>query len=480
MARGQNLEFVATLQDNFTSKWRGVNKNATDGLKRFGKVAALSFTAAAAATTAFVNKYQKVADRIAKSAASVDLSVETYHALGQAFKEGGGNAQQFSRAMQRFTRSAGEAVQGTGEGASAFRELGVSVFDAEGNVRSTEDVLRSATTAISQMDSQSQKAAAAADLFGRNWAPVLATFKDGGVAIDQATASMQLLGAEITAEDTSRLEKWGDEWARVGVTFEALGVRLASTIAEALDFLPKSVQILTTTMSNVGKRSGEIWDAAKGLFTGGTEDFFDRAKQAGADAVKLVGEEFQAAGDQVTLYYSNLEKAADKYQKKLDELTNKLNDSDQAMQVWQSSLSEGSKDSLNVTSKNISKLGGVLGNFAEHSNTAAKGQIVASTAAGISRQFADLPIWLAIPNAIFLAANAVKQLQSVGTQQLAGFQGSGAQTESGIQQIANEQASPLDVTIQLGTGQVTVGDVQQLGDGLAKYARFGRPVQSLV
>jgi hypothetical protein len=97
--------------------------------------------ALAGVATALVDRSISAANAIGKTADTIGVGVEALQELRFAAKASSIEQQTLDMALQRFTRRAAEAAQGTGEAKDALARWGVALRDQDGHLRSSEDLL---------------------------------------------------------------------------------------------------------------------------------------------------------------------------------------------------------------------------------------------------------------------------------------------------------------------------------------------------
>ena len=138
----------------------------------------------------FVDAIEKAADR-------AGIGAEKLQELRFAADQMGISTQQLDDGMRRFTRRLGVALEG-GSFAKDFANLGVSIRDASGNARSSEAVFDDVARAMKKVETQAQRSAAAAQLFGDDTGPQLSLLmKDGLVALDAFAERAHSMGLVI-------------------------------------------------------------------------------------------------------------------------------------------------------------------------------------------------------------------------------------------------------------------------------------------
>lgn len=162
------------------------------------------------ASTEMVQTWEGMAD-------AVDVSVET-----------------MSGAMSRLKKSMDSAKDGSGNTASAFKQLGVSVKDSHGNLRSASDVMYEVFDALRDMSNETEKDALAMQIFGKS-ADQLAGAIDGGKdAYNEWNEKLRESGAILNGEAMSALQEYNDALDQARVNVEASKNAFGAVIAEAL------------------------------------------------------------------------------------------------------------------------------------------------------------------------------------------------------------------------------------------------------
>ena len=179
VGRSTGLDQVARNARVVGRRFNAVGREAGQLVKRIGLIG----LAAGAAGLAFGQKYANAADQIAKTSARVGLGAEELQRLRHAFDIGGVSADKTDKALLYFTRSIGDAADGTGESVKIFEAMGISLKDAQGQLRPMRDLLDEVSVAFQNQESVEKKGIAAQYLFGRAGQLMLNTLSDGPDAI---------------------------------------------------------------------------------------------------------------------------------------------------------------------------------------------------------------------------------------------------------------------------------------------------------
>ncbi|MGN0134729.1 MAG: hypothetical protein ACI4AO_08375, partial [Anaerotignum sp.] len=70
--------------------------------------------------------------------------------------------------MSKLTKSMATASKGTGDAANAFKSLGVGILNADGSLRSNDDVFAEVIEKLGQMENETQRDAYAMQIFGKS------------------------------------------------------------------------------------------------------------------------------------------------------------------------------------------------------------------------------------------------------------------------------------------------------------------------
>jgi hypothetical protein len=259
MARKPRAEFEITAQDKSAAELRQAEKRLqaiAGNVKSFG----LAAGAAMAGLGVAVVKITSDIDKLAKTAKSANVGVETFQAWEFAANQSGVATEQFRAALTRANTAIGQAAAGTGPAARAFADLGISVRDVSGNIRSTEDVVRDLADRFTKIKTPAEQAAFASAVFGREAGPRMALLlNQGNEALNRYEAQLRAAGGIVTekaAANAERLNDKMDEFRRI------MSAQLANAILENADAL----EDLAGSMGSVAAAAVSGFAAVSGYF----------------------------------------------------------------------------------------------------------------------------------------------------------------------------------------------------------------------
>lgn len=164
---------------------------------------------------AAVKSFAKAGDTLDKMSARVGASVEFLSALSHAAEIGGADISAMEVGIRRLQRSAYDATRGLSTATDAFGELGVTVTDAGGSLKSTETLFMESAAALSAIQDETKKAALAMVLFGRSGTSLLPMLKDGKAGLLAMMQEARDLGIVMSKEDATAAAEVTDALTRM-------------------------------------------------------------------------------------------------------------------------------------------------------------------------------------------------------------------------------------------------------------------------
>lgn len=211
------------------------------------------------AITGAVQATVDLGDETAKTADKLGVSIEALQELRFAAERSGIAAGTFDVALQRFTRRAAEAAQGTGEARAALKQLGVQLQDSNGQLRPAEDLLGDVADAFAAIPSQSEKVRLAFKLFDTEGVALVNLLNEGSISLNEFRERARQLGGVIS-EDTARAaEKFKDAQTDLNQAITGVRVAILSDLLPALtdlargftDFISNNRDLISTVIKNI-------------------------------------------------------------------------------------------------------------------------------------------------------------------------------------------------------------------------------------
>ena len=195
-------------------------------LKGLGSIAG-TLNAVARSAVNYASGLASSIDETAKLAARTGIAVEALQGFQVAADLSG--VQNLESAIQRLTISIGDAASGVKEPQKAFARLGLD-FEKLSRL-APETQFREVAAAFQGVGTQAEKAAIAADLFGRSGVELLPLFNSNLAEIE---ARAQRLGIVLGREQTAAIERMNDALSLVRKTLDGILGQVLANIADVV------------------------------------------------------------------------------------------------------------------------------------------------------------------------------------------------------------------------------------------------------
>lgn len=229
---------LASFQDSLDKIGRQSEQMAGRLNRAFGAVktgiAAIGVSLSAGAFASFVKSGIDAADALDDMSQRTGVAVESLSALNYAAQFGDVTMEQLSAGLYRLARAASDAAGGSKESAEAFTAIGVSVRDAQGNLRGTEDLLLDLAEQFAGMEDSAGKTAIAMRLFGRSGAELIPFLNLGRGGIEKFRKEAERLGIIISGDTARSAAEFNDNVARLAASADRAKIALADKLLPAL------------------------------------------------------------------------------------------------------------------------------------------------------------------------------------------------------------------------------------------------------
>lgn len=255
--------------DNFSSKM----EDAKDSVLGISKVAGI----AAAAVGAFITKIGYGIDDLGDFAEAEQVAVDMVSELGRAAQLSGSDLNAVKSSISAVNKTVGEAVLGIGRGAMTFNKLGMSAKNADGSVKSFDQILEEVSDKMQGLSRQESIAMAEKLGIDRTLIPMLLKGKEHIAALREEARAF----GSVTAEDAEKAGLFADAMDRtrfmLGGLTKQIAVNLMPAMTNMLDGMRKWLmanrEIVQSTITRflqfVTMLLGTFWDwivrAANGL-----------------------------------------------------------------------------------------------------------------------------------------------------------------------------------------------------------------------
>ena len=201
-----------------------------------------------------------MADSLDELSQRSGASAENLSKLGAAARMSGLDTEQVSAGLVKLSKNLGEIASGGGKDAkAALDQLGVSAFNASGELRKPDEVMFDLIDSLARMEDGGTKTRLTMELLGRGSAALIPMFNMGSKAIRD-------LNTGISEEFTKKAGAYNDRMAMLGTQFTALGVtildQLLPSMIKGTEFIGG---LISTAQSWLTENEGALGAFAKGI-----------------------------------------------------------------------------------------------------------------------------------------------------------------------------------------------------------------------
>ena len=178
-----------------------------------------------AAGTALVNATvdtAHLADEIMTLSSTTGLSTDTIQELNYAAELLDVDTQTVTGSMTKLLRTMSSAADGSESAMEKFTDLGISIYDAEGNIRSTEDVFWDAIDVLGRFESETERDMASMELFGKSARELNPLIEAGSDSFRQLADEAASVGYVLDGETLDAFGALDDNMVRMTNTAQAM------------------------------------------------------------------------------------------------------------------------------------------------------------------------------------------------------------------------------------------------------------------
>jgi hypothetical protein len=250
-----SIDIVA--QDKTGAAFRSVKGGLSDMSSSVGmvtgKIAGLTAVLAAIGSATQVKGLIDSADNMNKLSQKTGIAVSELSSLANTADLAGVSNEQLGSALIKLNKSIAEAASGSKEQSEAFKNLGINVKDANGNIRPTTDILGDVAGAFSGAADGATKTQYAMALFGKAGADLIPFLNTGKEGIKE-------FGASFGDEFAKNAEAFNDNITKINQQLKLLLVDVINPLLPALSRMIVEFQEGT-------KYSGGFLDAIRNFGT---------------------------------------------------------------------------------------------------------------------------------------------------------------------------------------------------------------------
>src|SRR3569623_317054 len=194
-----------------------------DTAKQIGAAFGTALAAGATAVTALAKASIDAADHMNDLAKKAGISAQSMSELGYVAARSGSDVDSLAAGLVKMAKNAADAAAGGKENAATFAAIGVSLRDAQGNLKGTDTLFKDIAEKFANFKEGPDKIALAIMIFGKSGADLAQTLNNGKKGIDELIGSAHELGAVISNDLASQADEFNDTLADLPSLVEGTG-----------------------------------------------------------------------------------------------------------------------------------------------------------------------------------------------------------------------------------------------------------------
>ncbi|MDF2881672.1 MAG: hypothetical protein K0R54_2229 [Clostridiaceae bacterium] len=233
----QNLESLEKQAKQSNSAIKGF-ADAGDKLTSIGKKMSVVSAGIAAGVGAAANSALESADNLIKLADQTGLTTTELQELQYVGGQVGVELDTIAGAQAKLTKAMSGARDGTGAQADAFKTLGISVTDANGQLRNAQDVMGETLNKLNGIENETERDALSMAIFGKSAMELNPLMKLGADGIAEMKQNAHDMGIVMDEETIASLDNFGDSMEGLkSVSISAIGEALTPFIEKLTDMV---------------------------------------------------------------------------------------------------------------------------------------------------------------------------------------------------------------------------------------------------
>ena len=169
--------------------------------------------------------------------------------------------------LTKLTKNMSSAADGSGSAADAFKKLGVSVTDSNGELRDTNSVFEEAITALGSIQNETERDALAMQIFGKSAKDLNPLIEAGGDALETFRQEAHDVGYVLDGETLDSMGRVQDGFDRLGLAAESAKNQIGAAIGQFI--LPYLNELVGAVQGLLGGGDvGEFVDRISGVLNG--------------------------------------------------------------------------------------------------------------------------------------------------------------------------------------------------------------------
>lgn len=158
-----------------------------------------------------VNSFLETGGALQDMSDRLGVSAEKLQEWQYVAEKGGVSSEDLQGSMEKLNKAIFSASTGKGDAAELLKKLGINAKDANGNLKTSADILPELADAFKKNENPTLRTAMAMTLMGKSGAGMIGTLVQGSDAIREQQEEARKLGLVLSDADVAAADAFGDE-----------------------------------------------------------------------------------------------------------------------------------------------------------------------------------------------------------------------------------------------------------------------------
>lgn len=179
-----------------------------------------------------VTGFAEMGEAIKKGSIKAGTSVEDYQRLKYVFEQAGVPVESMENAMGKLNLNIGKAANGGNKSlAGLMAALGISMRDANGDVRTAIDLMPLLADKLKKNENPTRRSRMAMAMFGKTYADVLPVLLEGSKKIREGMEEFDTIKSPLDERTVDKAKDLGDEFRRFDLVVKGFQGTIAKELA---------------------------------------------------------------------------------------------------------------------------------------------------------------------------------------------------------------------------------------------------------
>lgn len=241
--KADEVKYLVKAQDGFSALHKKANatvQKSADIAKKATLATAASVGVLTVSLGAMLHTTAKSGDELQKMSGRLDISSQALSELDFAAQLSGASIGDIERGVKKLAKTALDADRGLSTAARTFDDLGISVRDANGDLKDNETLFTETIDALNKVENSTKRTALAQEALGRSGTTLIPLITAGKDGLNDMREEARALGITFNQLEANQSAAFID--AELRITSAAIGMK--NTLSK--DLLPFVTTVMDT------------------------------------------------------------------------------------------------------------------------------------------------------------------------------------------------------------------------------------------